>query len=169
MGNERDRKRGKILDLGCGKGGDLQKWSKAGVWDYVGLGMYSSLSHLLKSETDEEDHTDIASTSISQALDRYKQLRSPSSFNASFSTLDFTSTPLHLSHLPPPALDPHFPFDVVSMQFCMHYAFESEQMVRCMLDNVARYLRVGGVFIGTVPNSELLLYVLLVFLGGVLL
>jgi mRNA (guanine-N7-)-methyltransferase len=43
------------------------------------------------------------------------------------------------------------------MQFCMHYAFEKEEMVRVMLDNVSRYLRKGGVFIGTVPNSELLL------------
>ncbi|KAG8917908.1 mRNA cap guanine-N7 methyltransferase, partial [Tulasnella sp. 417] len=34
-GNNNPR-RGKILDLGCGKGGDLQKWSKARIADYVG-------------------------------------------------------------------------------------------------------------------------------------
>lgn len=28
----------RVLDLGCGKGGDLQKWLKAGTSDYVGLG-----------------------------------------------------------------------------------------------------------------------------------
>lgn len=28
----------KVLDLGCGKGGDLQKWSKAGTDEYIGLG-----------------------------------------------------------------------------------------------------------------------------------
>jgi len=26
------------------------------------------------------------------------------------------------------------PFDVVSMQFCIHYAFETEQKTRCMLE-----------------------------------
>lgn len=30
--------RGKVLDMGCGKGGDLQKWQKARVREYVGLG-----------------------------------------------------------------------------------------------------------------------------------
>lgn len=29
---------GKILDLGCGKGGDLGKWSKARIKEYVGVG-----------------------------------------------------------------------------------------------------------------------------------
>ena len=42
----------------------------------------------------------------------------------------------------------------------MHYAFETLQKARCMLDNVTRYLRRGGIFIGTIPNSEMLLYVL---------
>ena len=49
------------------------------------------------------------------------------------------------------------PFDVVSMQFCMHYAFETLQKARCMLENVSKYLRAGGVFIGTIPNAEFLL------------
>ena len=57
--------------------------------------------------------------------------------------------------LPPEAQ----PFDVVSMQFCMHYAFESVQKARMMLENVTRWLRTGGVFVGTVPNAELLMFV----------
>lgn len=28
----------KVLDLGCGKGGDLQKWFKAGTDEYIGFG-----------------------------------------------------------------------------------------------------------------------------------
>ena len=40
------------------------------------------------------------------------------------------------------------------MQFCMHYAFETEAKARQMLDNVTRYLRPGGTFVGTIPNAE---------------
>lgn len=28
----------KVLDLGCGKGGDLQKWARAGTDEYIGIG-----------------------------------------------------------------------------------------------------------------------------------
>lgn len=34
---------GKVLDMGCGKGGDLNKWQKAKVKFYVGVGGQSLL------------------------------------------------------------------------------------------------------------------------------
>lgn len=43
------------------------------------------------------------------------------------------------------------------MQFCMHYAFESLEKARCMLENVSENLRSGGVFVGTIPNADQLL------------
>lgn len=48
-------------------------------------------------------------------------------------------------------------FDVVTMQFCMHYAFETEKKARVMLDNVSKYLRPGGRFVGTIPNEAVLM------------
>lgn len=43
----RQRRTLKVLDLGCGKGGDLMKWEKANIKEYVGVGKYipSSQSH----------------------------------------------------------------------------------------------------------------------------
>jgi mRNA (guanine-N7-)-methyltransferase len=37
--------RGKVLDMGCGKGGDLNKWAKALINEYVGLGELTSYRH----------------------------------------------------------------------------------------------------------------------------
>lgn len=45
-------------------------------------------------------------------------------------------------------------FDTVSMQFCLHYSFESEQKARTMLQNVTGQLRSGGHFIGTMPDAN---------------
>jgi mRNA (guanine-N7-)-methyltransferase len=47
-------------------------------------------------------------------------------------------------------------FDMVTMMFCMHYAFESEEKARGMLRNVSGALKRGGRFIGCIPNSDVL-------------
>jgi len=62
-----------------------------------------------------------------------------------------------ISEIIPPDTQREDYFDNVSLQFCMHYAFESSSKVRLMLENVTRYLRIGGQFIGTIPDSDLLL------------
>ncbi|CAE7078998.1 unnamed protein product [Rhizoctonia solani] len=125
---------GKVLDLGCGKGGDLRKWGKASIREYVGL--------------------DIAQVSIAQARSRHTELVPSQRFDAEFHAFDCFSDNINS------VVSPHrlsTPFDVVSMQFCMHYAFESLDKVRVMLENVSQYLRPGGIFLGTIPNSQLLL------------
>ncbi len=47
-------------------------------------------------------------------------------------------------------------FDVVSCQFAMHYAFESEGRVRHLLKNVTDRLKPGGFFIGTTTDANVL-------------
>ena len=146
--------RGKVLDMGCGKGGDLNKWAKAHIREYVGLGKPSGYWHRLLKMTRETHHlTDVASISVEQARQRYEGFRGPR-FDATFAACDCYGVSIST------ALDPaklSTPFDVVSMQFCMHYAFETEERARCMLDNVSRWLRPGGVFVGTIPNAGQLL------------
>jgi mRNA (guanine-N7-)-methyltransferase len=120
----------RVLDLGCGKGGDLRKWELAQVSQYTGI--------------------DISNASIMEAMRRYRSNRS--SFPVVFTTGDAFGLPLPeiLYEFP----EVQFPMDVVSMQFCLHYAFETEAKARQTIENVARSLRPGGIFIGTIPNSE---------------
>ena len=141
-----------VLDIGCGKGGDLQKWANTPkpVSFYIGL--------------------DPASVSIAQARDRYhemqrKQRRSnPNLYTADFYVKDcygewlgdikriedvgITSEPKDRWN--------SGGFDVVSMMFCLHYAFESEDKARGMLRNVAGALKKGGRLIGVCPDSDVL-------------
>ncbi|TNY23598.1 mRNA capping enzyme-domain-containing protein [Rhodotorula diobovata] len=120
----------RVLDLGCGKGGDLHKWTRAGTEEYVGI--------------------DIAAVSIAQAQERYDTMRGQR-FPARFFTLDCFEN--SIEDVLPASTVPR-PFDIVSMQFCMHYAFETEDKVRTMLANVVRYLKPGGVFVGTIPDAK---------------
>ncbi|RXW15875.1 hypothetical protein EST38_g9977 [Candolleomyces aberdarensis] len=134
--DERGRRgggRGKVLDMGCGKGGDLVKWSKARIKELLCV--------------------EFAAVSVEQARSRYQSM-DPSSFEASFASLDYYTEPLAKAFSPEKLSTP---FDVVSMQFRMQYAFETLEKTRTMLGNVSRYLRPGGVFVGTIPDADLLM------------
>lgn len=155
-----------VLDIGCGKGGDLGKWQQAPqpVDLYVGL--------------------DPADVSIEQARERYRTMANrgggggrgggrgghhnrrppPRIFDARFHVKDCYGESLgdidivrqvgFANNGGGPAS--HRGFDVVSMMFCMHYAFESEAKARQMLQNVSSALKKGGRFIGCIPNSDVI-------------
>jgi len=141
-----------VLDVGCGKGGDLGKWQLAPqvVGLYVGL--------------------DPAETSVRQAEERYVQMRRGRKpiFDARFVSKDcFGEWIGDVGIVREVGIDTNVGqgqisrwggggFDVVSMMFSMHYAFESEEKVRMMLRNVAGSLKKGGRFLGVVPNSDML-------------
>lgn len=120
-----------VLDIGCGKGGDLLKWAKNRCTGWIGI--------------------DIADVSVSQAKSRYEQMHRKT-FWADFCVGDaFSERVEDIVH--PDA----FPVDVVSIQFSLHYAFKSEETIRTLLDNVSRALRPGGKFLGTIPNADFLM------------
>lgn len=136
-----------VLDIGCGKGGDLQKWAPQRIANYVGL--------------------DIADVSVEQARERYNEgLRKRRfHFHAEFAVKDCFSSPL--ADVPQVAQigfdtsggdrwGPGGGFDIVSIMFVMHYAFESEHKARMMLQNVSNSLKKGGKFVGVIPNSDVL-------------
>ena len=150
IGEERNLK---ILDIGCGKGGDLQKWQASRKVElYVGC--------------------DPADVSIKQAKDRYASMQKKSRrlFHAEFYAKDCFGEWLgDIPIIRDVGIDPGVGpgnavsqrwggggWDMVTMMFCMHYAFESEAKAKGMLRNVAGALKKGGRFIGCIPNSDIL-------------
>lgn len=140
-----------VLDIGCGKGGDLQKWSKAPqqLALYVGL--------------------DPAEISVNQARDRYKEMwrgRRPR-FDGQFGVKDcFGEWIGDVPIVKEVGIDPTpntmnrwgkgGGFDIVTMMFTMHYSFECEEKVNMMLRNVSGALKKGGRLIGVCPNSDVI-------------
>lgn len=131
--NKYGRPNGSVLDLGCGKGGDLAKWDMISTRLYVGI--------------------DLSDESIREAINRFRNSRYH--FQAVFATGDAykIEIPTILQDFNPEQVS-NLQFDNISMQFCMHYAFSSEESVQKMLTNVSKSLKVGGMFVGTIPSSD---------------
>ncbi|KAJ9098690.1 hypothetical protein QFC21_004338 [Naganishia friedmannii] len=121
---------GRVLDMGCGKGGDIAKWDNANIEEYVGI--------------------DVAEGSIEDFKTRLREMKRRLRYKADLYVLDCFRT--SILELPRDKLKPGF--DNVSMQFCIHYAFEKVQSVRQMLENVAMFLREGGIYFGTTVSKD---------------
>ncbi|SCU84025.1 LAME_0C07866g1_1 [Lachancea meyersii CBS 8951] len=120
-----------VLELGCGKGGDLRKYGAAGISQFIGI--------------------DISNASIVEAQKRFSSMG-----NLDYQVVLITGDCFgeSLGTAVEPFSECRFPCDVVSAQFCLHYAFESEEKARRTLLNVTKSLRIGGYFFGTIPDSE---------------
>ncbi|CAN6443410.1 unnamed protein product [Victoria cruziana] len=126
-----------VIDLACGKGGDLIKWDKARIGYYVGI--------------------DIAEGSIEDCRTRYNgdadqnMRRKKVSFPARLICGDCYEVGLYR------ILQDDAPFDICSCQFALHYSWSNEARARRALENVAALLRPGGVFIGTMPDANVII------------
>lgn len=122
----------RVLDICCGKGGDLSKWQKARV--------------------DRVIFADIASVSVEQCEKRYDDLHKRCRgrlFPAEFIAADCTKETLRDKYT-----DPSINFDIVSCQFGFHYSFESLAQAKRMLTNISECIKPDGYFFGTIPNAN---------------
>ena len=127
----RVREGDRVMDLACGKGGDLKKYARAKIASYVGV--------------------DIALESVRRdAVKRYNAEHARE-FPATFVAGDAFVVDL-AKVLPESARA----LDVISCQFAIHYSFSTEQRARTALRNVCKMLRPGGFFIGTTVDANVL-------------
>lgn len=125
----RRHKKGRVslVDVGCGRGGDLHKWARFRLRSYAGV--------------------DGAALCIQEAKERHRLLVSQgkSNLEASFQVADLTREPLPITSST---------MDLVSCMFFLQFAFSSEACARHVLGEVRRVLRPGGVLCALVPDGD---------------
>lgn len=109
----------RILDLGCGRGGDILKWNKYNV-DYTGV--------------------DQSGESINEAHRRAIVISMPTKF-------------LHST------IEEYLPqcqelYDVISMQFVLHYMITSASQLEILFQQCARVLSQNGCIIASIVNVD---------------
>lgn len=127
----------RVLDLGCGKGGDLPKYLRN---DKVGLVV----------------GIDIADISIQQCKERYNSMKQSNGrcFKGEFFVADLTRVEIERKlH----EVNCSEKFHVASTQFSLHYSFETFEQAVKYISNAANNLMKHGIFIGTYPDGPKLL------------
>ncbi|XP_001655637.2 mRNA cap guanine-N7 methyltransferase-like [Aedes aegypti] len=124
----------RVMDMCCGKGGDLLKWIKGNI------------THLIC--------TDIAEVSVEQCEARYNNINQKNDQGGKPFTAEFFAADATLQRLREKYRDPSIDLHLVSCQFAFHYCFESLKQAEFMLKNAAECLKEGGYFIGTIPDAN---------------
>lgn len=123
-----------VLDVACGSGGDLLKWSHIGAQRYTGFDL-----------------------SPAQVYSLQRRIRATAPHLASAADAvfvgDMTSSATWEKLQKAGGGKAH----VVSCQFALHYAFGSADDARCALSGMASALDSGGCIVATVPDAEFLL------------
>jgi len=150
------RHRRRVLDLACGKGGDLTKWIRNGPLEtYVGM--------------------DVAMGSLQDAAERMLHMQQsnklPSNATLILADLGSDVPDGHISLLSWSLDDPQFTwrttplptFDVVSIQFAIHYLMDTKERAERFFQTVGACLELDGSLILTTMDARVIYQAL----GGV--
>jgi mRNA (guanine-N7-)-methyltransferase len=141
-GEKTNKQNGKLLDLACGKGGDLSKWKNAKLKEVIAI--------------------DISKPCVEYGKNFFKTYPKPKPavryIWGDTSKLIWPSQEAGKSTMDQQRMKEWIPnkndFDIVSCQFCIHYYFENELKLRTLIQNVADNIKIGGYFIGTCFNGK---------------
>lgn len=133
-----------LLDVACGRGGDLQKWIQSNL-KYIFA--FDNHADSIYSDTKKGGEYD-------GAISRFRQLMTKTKLPyTKFYHLDILSNNF-IDKLN--SLDKNKIYDVVSCQFAFHYFAKDADTINNVLSIISSKLKTGGLFIGTATDGDLL-------------
>ena len=137
----------KLIDLACGKGGDLYKWKEMA---YQASNKKKGI-HVLGLDLIQDN----LSNPFNGACKRWNELQEENkeigkTMTVHFEQHDSSTIIKKISHYQKHS------YDVVSVQFALHYFFENPQSLQHFIKNVDQSLKKGGYFVGTCFDGDVI-------------
>jgi SAM-dependent methyltransferase len=153
-----------LLDLGCGRGGDVRKWQQAGFAVVVGVDKVAdnivnpnggACARALQTYSSDALEREVAIAFLIADVGRPLDSARTYEDDESRKIADVLWARVPKENLAPPRLQRLYglakagSFDAVTCMFAIHYFFETRDALHTFLANVSSALHVGGVFVGT--------------------
>lgn len=167
--------KGRLLDFACGKAGDLHKWIQSNLKLVVGIDIsvdnientndgacmrYYDTRELYEKKKQLDKVPQMlflagnTSKSISNgdcsSIPKYKELLQIIFGNQQIEKAKVNNNLLKLWNLGENG------FDITSIQFALHYYFKDKDTLKGILDNISKHTKIGGYFIGTCFDGQLI-------------
>ncbi len=142
-----------VLDLACGKGGDLQKWAlhKNSIRKYVGVDVArGSLKEAAERATSNNQLSRLKSISFVVADLGSDVIGCKSKRKL----LTWSKQSPEFSPTRSGGVSPTEQFDMVSIQFAIHYMMSSEERARRFMKTVGDLMSIGGILIVTTIDAR---------------
>lgn len=121
----------RLLDIACGRGGDIPKWGRNGLNFVRGI--------------------DLSPSEIEEAQSRWRNR-----YRAQFPRLTVTFEQSdNVGRSPLQGLSTQY--DAVTVMFAIHYFFKNEAMLRALMRNAAAAIKDRGYFFGCCPDGKAVL------------
>ena len=154
--NSNQVKRTSVLDIGCGRGGDILKWYHARVGEYVGIdvdyyGIYSSTNGAISRYNEfKKKFPDFGKVQWIQAdpsallEPTYQENKLPNMTSENKQIIDKVFTK-------------NKKFDCISSMFAIHYLFDSKESTNNLVENINKHLKTGGYLFFTLFDAKLIM------------
>lgn len=148
-----------LLDLACGKGGDIRKWVDAGIENVLGVDSVrdnienpidGAYARMIENKLQDKNYAFIT-MDASKVLDKYYIDQMQHEEDRLIAQKLWGLVPNDNSKYWGMAASK---FEAVTCMFAVHYFFKSEKMLDAFLKNVANNLADGGVFLGTCLDGK---------------
>lgn len=134
-----------LLDIACGRGGDIHKWIQANL-KYIFA--FDNHSESIFNEV-QKGH------SFDGAIGRFKQINKISKTKLPFMKFYNIDILAKDSLEKINKLDSNKIYDIISCQFAFHYFCKDTSSIEHVLSIISKKLKKGGLFIGTATDGDL--------------